>query len=160
MPLTLQPLTEADVAFAIDAENHPDNRRFVGQWTAEQYRNALADPNYQCFVFMANGERVGHCLLYDLQNPDNAVLLKRIVIQAKGNGYGRAALHELAQYTFKILKANRLWLDVRAFNDRAKSLYESVGFVCEGTLRRASRVDDDYVDLNLYGLLREEYVEK
>lgn len=155
--LTLQPLTEAHIAFAVQSEQHPDNRRFVGQWTPEQYRAALADPNYQCFILMVADRPVGHCILYDLQNPDDSVLLKRIIVQAKGNGHGRAALKEVCQYVFRTLKVNRLWLDVRAFNDRAESLYRSVGFRHEGTLRKASRVDDDYCDLNLYGMLREEY---
>lgn len=155
--ITLQPLTEAHIEFAIQSEQHPDNRLFVGQWTADQYRAALTDPDYQCFVLIAEEKPVGHCILYDLQNPDESVLLKRIVVRVKGNGYGRAALKEIVQYVFKTLKANRLWLDVRAFNNRAEALYQSAGFRQEGILRRASRVGDDYVDLNLYGMLREEY---
>ncbi|MFD2573169.1 GNAT family N-acetyltransferase [Spirosoma soli] len=96
--LTLQPLTEAHIEFAIQLEQHPDNRRFVGQWTPDQYRTALTDSNYQCFVLIVNEKPVGHCILYDLQNPDDSILLKRIVVQAKGNGYGRAALGEIADY--------------------------------------------------------------
>ena len=155
--LTLQSLTEVDISFAIQSENHPDNRRFVGQWTVEQYQNALHDPNYQCFLFVVNSQPVGHCIIYDLQNPDDAILLKRIVVQAKGKGYGRAALEKIMAHVFKTLNANRLWLDVRAFNERAEALYKSVGFEYEGTQRKASRLDDTYYDLNLYGMLREEY---
>lgn len=157
MPLTLEPLTESLISFAIESENHPENRPFVGQWNPEQYRHALLDPNYQCFAFMADNRPVGHCILYDLQNPDNAVLLKRIIAWEKGRGYGRAAVALIAEYVFTILKANRLWLDLRAFNTRAESLYQSVGFVYEGTQRKASLVDGTYYDLKLYGLLREEF---
>ena len=155
--LILQPLTEDDISRVIDAENHPDNRRFVGQWTPEQYKHALADPHYQCFIFVVDHQPVGHCLLYDLQNPDNAVLLKRIVVDQKGNGYGRAALVQIIKYAFDTLQVNRLWLDVRAYNTRAKSLYESAGFKHEGTQRSASLVDGQYYDLDLYGMLRDEY---
>lgn len=155
--LALQPLTEADISFAIQSENHPDNRRFVGQWTYEQYHDALTDENYQCFLFVDDEQPVGHCILHDLQNPDNSILLKRIIVQAKGQGYGRAALAQLTDYAFKMLKANRLWLDVRAFNERAEALYKSVGFRHEGTLLKASKLDDAYCDLKLYGMLREEY---
>ncbi|WP_338876626.1 GNAT family protein [Spirosoma sp. SC4-14] len=155
--LTLQPLSPADLAFVIQSEQHPDNQRYVGQWTVEQYRNALDDPNYQCFLIIADGNPVGHCILYDLQNPDNSVLLKRIVIQTKGQGYGRIALENIMAYVFGVLKANRLWLDVRTFNERAEKLYQSIGFQYEGTQRKASHVDQEYVDLKLYGMLREEY---
>ena len=129
----------------------------MGQWTADQYRAALSDANYRCFAGMVDNQPVGHCILYDLQNPDNTVLLKRIVVYTKGKGYGRAALEAIKAYVFETRKANRLWLDVRAFNSRAQALYESVGFTYEGTLRRASRVDGAYCDLKLYGMLREEY---
>lgn len=160
MTLSLQPLTESLIAFAIESENHSDNRRFVSQWTPDQYRHALADPNYQCFVFMATDKPVGHCILYDLQNPDNAVLLKRIIVREKGQGYGRAALYQIADYVFAVLKANRLWLDVRAFNTRAETIYQSFGFVHEGTQRKASLLDGEYLDLKLYGILRDEYQQR
>ena len=155
--LALQPLTEANISFAIHSENHPDNRRFVGQWTHEQYHAALTDENYQCFLFVDDEQPVGHCILHDLQNPDDSILLKRIVVQAKGQGYGRAALAQLTNYAFTVLKANRLWLDVRAYNERAETLYKSVGFRYEGTQLKASKVDETYCDLKLYGMLREEY---
>lgn len=157
MPLLLQPLTESLIAFASESEIEPENQLFVGQWTTDQYRHALTDPNYQCFVFMVDNKPVGHCILYDLENPDNAVLLKRIIVREKGKGYGRAALGEIASYVFTVLKANRLWLDVRAFNTRAETLYQSVGFVYEGTQRKASLLDGEYYDLKLYGMLRDEY---
>lgn len=160
MSLQLQPLTESLITFATESETHIDNRQFVGQWTTDEYRRALNDPNYQCFVFMADDRPVGHCILYELQNPDNAILLKRIIVREKGNGYGRAALGEIANYVFTVLKANRLWLDVRAFNTRAEALYQSVGFVYEGTQRKASLLDGVYYDLKLYGMLREEYQQR
>lgn len=155
--LTLQPLSPADFAFVIQTEQHPENRPYVGQWTVEQYRNAIDDSNYQCFLIVVDSEPVGHCILHDLQNPNNSILLKRIVIQPKGQGYGRMALDQIMAYVFGVLKANRLWLDVRDYNERAEKLYQSVGLQYEGTQRKASLVDQEYVDLKLYGMLREEY---
>jgi diamine N-acetyltransferase len=157
MSLTLERLTEVDIDFVTQSEEHPDNRRFVGQWTHEQYRQALTDPNYGCFGFVVNQVLVGHCILANLQDPDDAIQLKRLVVAIKGNGYGRAALTEIIRYVFETLNANRLWLDVRSFNSRAEGLYRSVGFQYEGTQRKASKMEDVYYDLNLYGMLREEY---
>ncbi|MBC3785153.1 GNAT family N-acetyltransferase [Spirosoma utsteinense] len=156
MPLTLQVLTEADLDYITQSENHPDNRRFVGQWTHEQYRQALTNADYRCFLFSVDGLPVGHCILANLQDPDDAIQLKRIVVTTKGKGYGRASLTEIIRYVFETLAANRLWLDVRSFNSRAETLYRSVGFVYEGTQRKASKIDDVYYDLNLYGMLRSE----
>lgn len=158
--LTLQPLTPADLGFVTQAEQHSEHRRFVGQWTTDQYLNALEDPNYQCFLLVADGQPVGHCILADLQSPDDSVLLKRILVYDKGLGYGRLALDNILVYAFGVIKANRVWLDVRSFNDRAEKLYQSIGFRYEGTLKKASKVDDAYVDLNLYAILREEFHKK
>jgi len=66
-------------------------------------------------------------------------------------------LGEIIRYVFETVKANRLWLDVRSFNTRAETLYWSMGFRYEGTLRKASRVDGNYYDLNVYGMLQEEF---
>jgi diamine N-acetyltransferase len=38
------------------------------------------------------------------------------------------------------LGAHRFWLDVKSRNVRAKALYDAEGFVLEGTLREAVRV--------------------
>lgn len=157
MSLTLKRLTEVDVDFVTQSENHPDNRRFVGQWTHEQYHQALNDPTYLCFGFVVDQVLVGHCILANLHDPDDAIQLKRLVVTSKGKGYGRAALAEIMRYVFETLTANRLWLDVRSFNSRAEGLYRSVGFRYEGTQRKASKMEDTYYDLNLYGLLRDEY---
>lgn len=158
--LTLQPLTPADVGFVTQAEQHPENRRFVGQWTADQYLSALDNPNYQCFLFIADGQPIGHCILTDLQSPDDSVLLKRILVYNKGRGYGRLALENILVYAFGVIKANRIWLDVRSFNNRAEKLYQSIGFRNEGTLKKASKVDDQYINLHLYAILREEFNKK
>ncbi|WP_077920146.1 GNAT family N-acetyltransferase [Spirosoma sp. 209] len=155
--ISLQPFSRDSIPFAIALENHPENRRFVGQWAHAQYDNAVADPDYGCFIVLTEGTPIGHCILSGLKSPDKAILLKRLVIQAKGQGYGRATLARLMELVFDGYKANRLWLDVRAFNIRAEALYQSMGFCHEGTLRQGTHVDEAYYDLKLYGLLREEY---
>ncbi|WP_197259352.1 hypothetical protein [Paenibacillus dendritiformis] len=34
---------ERDLAFVLETENDPDNRPFIGQWTAERHRAALTE---------------------------------------------------------------------------------------------------------------------
>ncbi|MGA8514101.1 MAG: GNAT family protein [Burkholderiaceae bacterium] len=66
--------------------------------------------------------------------------LKRMVVQAKGQGYGRAALRVAKRVAFDDLHAHRFWLDVKLRNGRAQAFYDSEGFVVEGTLRDAVRI--------------------
>ncbi|MGF7214552.1 RimJ/RimL family protein N-acetyltransferase [Spirosoma lacussanchae] len=48
------------------------------------------------------------------------------------------------ELVFDGYKANRLWLDIRAFNTRAEALYQSISFCYEGTLRQCTHVDETY----------------
>lgn len=53
----------------------------------------------------------------------------------------------------------RIELTVRVDNVRARRLYERLGFVTEGTLRRTFHVDGEYFDSFFMGLLRHEFVQ-
>ena len=56
------------------------------------------------------------------------------------------------------LGAHRRWLDVKPFNDRARALYRSEGFVEEGLLRDALREPDgSFQDLVIMSILRPEW---
>jgi RimJ/RimL family protein N-acetyltransferase len=85
------------------------------------------------------------------------VELKRIVLQPKGQGYGRACLRLLAQMAFRDLGAHRFWLDVKSANTRALALYRSEGFVEEGRLRESVKSGSGYDSLIVLSMLKDEY---
>jgi len=60
-------------------------------------------------------------------------------------------------YVFEERKIKRFWLDVRTFNKRAEALYKKMGFIFEGTLRQASKLDDGYFDLHIFSMLDDDY---
>jgi diamine N-acetyltransferase len=72
-------------------------------------------------------------------------------------GYGRDILLTLLRYGFEILNLNRIQLRVMEFNARAVHLYESIGFVREGSLREAHFYRGRYWDMHLYAILRAEW---
>ena len=80
-----------------------------------------------------------------------------MVVQAKGSGFGRAALRVAKKVAFDDLGAHRFWLDVKARNSRAKALYDSEGFVVEGELRDAVKVADGFDSLIVMSMLRPEF---
>jgi RimJ/RimL family protein N-acetyltransferase len=85
------------------------------------------------------------------------VEFRRLVITNKGHGFGRAAVRFVKQLAFEQYHAHRLWLDVRAHNRRAQQLYQSEGFVLEGTLRECVKVDNHFESLVTMSLLCSEY---
>ena len=58
------------------------------------------------------------------------------------------------------MNLQRVSLYVLDTNHRARSVYETVGFVHEGTLRRARFRHGRYVDLHVMGLLADELGEE
>jgi RimJ/RimL family protein N-acetyltransferase len=62
-----------------------------------------------------------------------------------GKGLGRALMAEIERLA-RAADMHRLELTVMAHNERAKSLYGSLGYVEEGLNRDSLRVDGDFVD--------------
>jgi RimJ/RimL family protein N-acetyltransferase len=74
-----------------------------------------------------------------------------------GQGYGSDALRAILDFGFGELRLERIWLDVYDFNERARRVYERVGFVLEGTLRRALYRAGSHHDVHRMAILREEW---
>jgi len=77
-----------------------------------------------------------------------------------GLGYGTEAVRLLLDFAFKDLNLKKVHLHVFSTNSRAIGVYEKVGFVREGLLRKAAHVDGAYIDVVVMGILREEYVQQ
>ena len=80
-----------------------------------------------------------------------------MVVQAKGSGFGRAALRVAKKVAFDDLGAHRFWLDVKARKTRAKALYDGEGYVVEGELRDAVKVSGGFDSLIVMSMLRPEF---
>lgn len=72
-------------------------------------------------------------------------------------GLGAEATTLLLKYAFEQLNLNRVELRVFAFNERAKSMYEKVGFKQVGRRRKGIFRDGKYHDEFLMDYLREEW---
>jgi RimJ/RimL family protein N-acetyltransferase len=74
-----------------------------------------------------------------------------------GKGYGSDALRAIVSFGFAELRLERIWLDVYAYNDAARRVYDRVGFVHEGTLRHALYRNGAFQDVHRMSILREEW---
>jgi diamine N-acetyltransferase len=162
MQIQLRPTHLTDLDFVLAAENHPDNRDFVSQWTRQAHEAAIASPNMGHFIVEAHGEGVGYAIVQDLQDPNQCIGIQRLVITQKGYGYGKAALRLLQKCAFEEWNAHRLWLDVKDYNQRARHVYESVGFQFEGILRECVKRDDNtpnprFDSFAILSILKQEY---
>jgi RimJ/RimL family protein N-acetyltransferase len=155
----LRPTMLSDLDFVISVETDAENLPFITPWERTQHEGAVRFPDFRHFIIEAGADYAasGFVILQGCRNPHGSVELKRLVLQPKGQGLGRACVRLLKQMAFRDLGAHRFWLDVKAKNRRAQSLYASEGFVEEGRLRETVRTADGYDSLVVMSLLEHEY---
>ena len=149
----------SDLDFVGTVENDAANRPFITPWERVQHEGAVRFPDFRHFIVEAGAgyPSAGFVILQGCRNPHASVELKRLVLQPKGQGYGRACVRLLADMAFRDLGAHRFWLDVKSENRRALGLYRSEGFVEEGRLRESVRSGDGFDSLIVMSLLAPEH---
>ncbi len=159
----LRPTLLSDLTFVGSVEDDPANLPFITPWERTQHEGAVRFPDFRHFIIETAPDwgSAGFVILQGCRNPHGSVELKRLVLQPKGQGLGRACVRQLKAMAFRELRAHRFWLDVKASNERARSLYAAEGFVQEGLLRESVRVRlggaDGYDSLIVMSMLDREY---
>ena len=150
---------QSDLAYVLSLEQDPENLPDITPWDRTQHEAAIRFPDFRHFIIEGGPglEAAGFALLIGCRNQQRSLELKRMVVQRKGQGLGRAALRVIKKIAFDDLHAHRLWLDVKGRNLRAQSLYRSEGFVQEGVLREAVRAGQGFDSLILMAMLEGEF---
>jgi len=147
-----------DIPFVVDTERQKENAEFIIHWTYEQHEAALEDEDIlHLLIKDAKDQNIGYAILKGIANPNDSVEFMRIVITAKGFGYGKQAISLLTKWCFEEKKAHRLWLDVKEDNVRAQHVYQSLGFIREGVLRECLKSQGKYQSLMVMSILSHEY---
>ena len=152
-----------DIPFIMDMEQRRENRNFVWQGTLEEHETEIDDENVLLVVFKEKKEdgtigeeNIGYALNHI--NPKSEIFeLRRIVINKKGQGYGKEVISALIKLAFEELGTNRFWLDVYPVNRVGILLYESLGMHRDGVLRQNYKSERGYLDQIVYSILKEEY---
>lgn len=158
----LRPTMQSDLEFVLSLENDPQNLPFITPWERTQHEAAIRFPDFRHFI-IEGGEALdaaGFLILIGCKSKNLSLELKRMVVQSKGGGLGRAALRVAKKVAFDDLGAHRFWLDVKTHNTRAKALYDSEGFVVEGTLREAVKTAAGFESLVVMSMLQVEFAQR
>lgn len=119
------------------------------------YRNIVANDLCQ-FVAVQDGIVIGWCDILPIRGEactHIGVLGMGLVSHARHLGIGTRLLDATISKAWA-KGLSRIALTVRADNANAKALYERFGFVSEGLLRRAFRIDGEFFDCYAMALLR------
>lgn len=156
--MLLRLATPTDISSIIALERAPFAREFVGQWSEDRHRSALASPDARYYVSETEwGEIQAYAFLLGILEDSRSIELKRIAVAVPERGLGRRIVAELMRIAFSELHAHRLFLDVYDDNARARHLYESLGFQYEGLMREASYRDGRWCNMHLMSMLESEY---
>lgn len=155
----LRPTMSSDLEFVVLLESDPVNLPFITPWERTQHEAAIRFPDFRHFIIEGGDglDAVGFVILIGCRSQHHSLELKRMVINNKRAGFGRAALRVAKKVAFDDLGAHRLWLDLKADNSRAQALYDSEGFVIEGRLRDAVKSGAGYESLLVMSMLHSEF---
>ena len=155
----LRPTMQSDLDYVLSLEQDPANLPFITPWERTQHEAAIRFPDFRHFIIEAGSglDAAGFVILIGCRSPHQSIELKRMVVQEKGLGYGRAALRVAKKVAFDDLGAHRFWLDVKERNARAQGLYQTEGFTLEGRLRDAVRVAGGRDSLIVMSMLAPEF---
>ncbi len=77
--------------------------------------------------------------------------------EAQGRGIMTRSCKALVDYAFSDLKMNRVEIRCAVKNERSRAIPERLGFQAEGVLREAEWIYDHFVDLEVYGMLTNDW---
>jgi diamine N-acetyltransferase len=156
--MTIRTAGPSDIPHIVAIEQIPEFRNYIGAWTGEEHRRALANPDTEYLVAPGqNGTVEAFAILQGIQSEHHSIHLKRIAVRMPNRGLGRVVLEYAMSRAFQHHRAHRFWLDVFETNVRARRIYEAYGFHYDGVLREAILLDGEYHTLALMSLLDREY---
>lgn len=81
-----------------------------------------------------------------------------IAEQYQGHGLITRSCRTLLDFVFADLGLNRMEIRAGVHNQKSRSVAIRLGFQWEGTIRQAERVDEQYIDHAVYGMLADEWL--
>ncbi|MGA2985349.1 MAG: GNAT family protein [Terriglobia bacterium] len=77
--------------------------------------------------------------------------------QYQGRGLMTGACHAMVDYLFSELKLHRIEIRCASSNAKSCAVPKRLGFAKEGVMRQAQAFDDRFLDIEVYGLLAEDW---
>lgn len=106
------------------------------------------------------GRLLGSAQLLNIHPVHRSAELQIRIGEASGRdkGLGTQSVRQLVDFGFRDMNLHRIYLRVFESNERARRVYEKVGFAVEGQLREAAYVEGRFVDLIVMALLRDQWL--
>jgi ribosomal protein S18 acetylase RimI-like enzyme len=150
--LRLEALERESQAFSSSPEEH---RAVTGETIAKRLALAAGDRNFVLGA-IANDHLVGMAGFYQDEGAKNRhkgrIWGVYVTQEWRGKGIARVLLSEIIERARAKPEVEQLLLAVAVGQDRAKGLYESLGFEVYGREPRAIKIGNTYIDEDLMAL--------
>ncbi|MDR6555737.1 RimJ/RimL family protein N-acetyltransferase [Arthrobacter pascens] len=171
--VSLRPLEKSDLSYLRDLANDPEVRENVVGWDwplsdAGQERwfaESVGQSTTKRFIIESEtGQSVGLTGFWDIDWRNRSAMTAIKLggnSEARGRGYGVAAIQAIMEFGFMDAGFNRLHATIFASNSRSIAAYVlKSGWTEEGRLRQHVWRNGVYEDLVQIGMLRSEFIEK
>lgn len=163
--IRLRRLNKKDVPFMLEWMHDEETKKYFqtdfASMTVEDIENFIEfsiDEKTQNFAIVddVDDEYLGTVSLkninYKNKNAEYAISTRK---KCRGTGINIEATKQLLDYAFKELNLNKVYLNVLSNNMRAINFYKKIGFKYEGTAKCHVLIDNEYLDLEWYGIINE-----
>ena len=120
------------------------------------------DPTCKYWIIECENNKIGIVNLTNIDTQNSMCSWGHYIADTllRGKGIGRTLEYNIYDYVLLGLALNKLAVEVLAFNEHAISLHKKCGSQIEGVLRQHIKKDNNYYDVVVMGILREEWIER
>lgn len=139
-------------------DHYKDFDDFLCHWEPYYFDGSRPDLG-RCFTIEADTSPIGMIASNRVDTAARSTEIDILIGEEgyRGRGHGTDAIRAFLGFLFDTVGLHRVWLATYEHNARARRAYEKAGFVREGVMRQAERVDGRWVDSVIYGILEDEF---
>lgn len=161
----LRPIERQDLQFIREEKNDSRVWRSLG-WPypenatqmTEYFEETLSAENTVHLLVVGDGAPAGTVSFHEISDDGRSAELGYWIAPGRqGRGYATAAVRLLLAYGFEQRGFHRVEARVFERNEPSRAVVEKAGFTHEGRIRESEFIDGAYRDVDVYGLLADEY---
>lgn len=162
----LRMMVEADLPLVLQWRNHPDVRRYMytqheitPEEHAQWFTQLCHDDTQSSWIFVVDDIPLGYVNFKKTAVSavaDWGFYLATDAPKGTGSQLGTAALN----YAFRQMKLHKVCGQALGYNEKSKGFHLRLGFKREGVLRQQYFNGKDYHDVECFGLLASEWIER
>ena len=160
----LRKFTESDIENKVKWINDPLNNRYLHydipiniENTKIWFNLVKNNPNRHDMIIEYNNNPVGIIGIININKKRGEYYITLGENNYKRKGISYEATRLILDYAFNKIELEKVWLCVDEENAPARHLYEKIGFVQEGFLRKDIYVNGKMINRCMYGILKEEW---